>query len=121
MAAVQKVRPQKVMVFGTFDGLHQGHLNLFTQARKYGNYLIVVVARDVNVLKIKGHEPRKSERQRLKDVSDVELVSLAVLGNIKDPYAVIRRYRPSIIALGYDQNSFTENLKEDFLILKFIV
>lgn len=106
------------MVFGTFDGLHQGHLNLFKQARKYGDYLIVVVARDINVLKIKGHRPEKSERQRLKDVSDVKLVSLAVLGNIKDPYAVIRRYRPSAIGLGYDQDSFTKNLKENFLAIK---
>ena len=44
---------KKVMVFGTFDGLHEGHLDFFRQAREYGDYLIVAVARDVNVKKIK--------------------------------------------------------------------
>ena len=41
------------MLFGTFDGLHEGHFDLFRQAKKYGDYLVVVVARDVNVKKIK--------------------------------------------------------------------
>ena len=45
----------KIMAFGTFDILHAGHLNFFKQARKLSKYpfLIVSVARDVNVKKIK--------------------------------------------------------------------
>ena len=48
----------KVMVFGTFDGLHPGHLSYFKQARKYGDYLIAIVALDENVLQFKGHRPK---------------------------------------------------------------
>ena len=41
------------MVFGTFDILHQGHLDFFKQARKLvaNPFLVVSVARDVNVKK----------------------------------------------------------------------
>ena len=39
------------MVFGTFDGLHKGHINFFQQAVKLAknSYLIVSIARDKNV------------------------------------------------------------------------
>ena len=42
---------KRVLIFGTFDGIHEGHLNLFKQAKKYGDYLIVVVGRDENIKK----------------------------------------------------------------------
>ena len=32
----------KVMVFGTFDGVHPGHENFFEQAKQHGDYLIAV-------------------------------------------------------------------------------
>jgi len=37
---------KKVICFGTFDLLHLGHLNYFQQAKKQGDYLIVVIATD---------------------------------------------------------------------------
>ena len=58
----------KVMVFGTFDGLHEGHKNFFKQARKYGDYLLVVVGRDKNVEKMKGHLPQRNENERMKEI-----------------------------------------------------
>ena len=47
---------EKIMVFGTFDGVHKGHINFFKQARVLSKnpYLIVSIARDKNVKKIKG-------------------------------------------------------------------
>ena len=33
---------KKVIVFGSFDYIHPGHLNFFEQAKSYGDYLIVV-------------------------------------------------------------------------------
>jgi len=111
---------KKVIVFGTFDGLHAGHLNFFKQAKKLGDELIVVVARDVNVKKNKGKLPRFSERQRLSVILAKNVAEIAVLGQIRDPYAVIRKYQPDIIALGYDQNSFTNRLKIIFPKIKIV-
>ena len=41
----------KVMCFGAFDGLHKGHLSYFKQARKYGDYVIAVIARGDKIIK----------------------------------------------------------------------
>lgn len=108
----------KVLVFGTFDGLHPGHLNLFKQARKYGNYLIVVVARDKNVKKLKKRQPQFNERERLKKIKELGLIDRAVLGGLEDPYAVIKKIKPDIVCLGYDQRFFVKELAGELKKLK---
>ena len=35
---------KKVMCFGTFDGVHKGHEYYLHEARKLGDYIVVVVA-----------------------------------------------------------------------------
>lgn len=100
---------KKVMVFGTFDILHKGHLNFFKQARKYGDYLIVVVARDKTVEEVKGRKTRINEKNRLNEVR--KFADKAVLGYRGDKYKVIGKFKPDAICLGYDQNSFIHGLK----------
>ena len=109
---------KKVMLFGTFDMLHKGHLNLFRQARKLGNYLIVVVARDKTVREVKTRPARHSEKERMYSIKESGLVEKAVLGNLKNKYAAIKKYKPNIIALGYDQKYFTDDLKDKLKELK---
>lgn len=94
---------KRVLVFGAFDGLHPGHLDFFKQAKKYGNYLIVSVARDRNVLKIKGKRPLFGEDERLDLVGHLKIVDRAVLGALSDFSGHIRAQKPDVICLGYDQ------------------
>ena len=103
------------MVFGTFDVLHEGHLNLFEQAKKFGDYLIVVVARDSTVEVVKQHKTLFNENQRLAKVKEAKNVDLAVLGNKDDKYKVIEEHKPEIICLGYDQSSFTDKLQDELI------
>ena len=98
------------MAFGTFDLLHPGHINFLRQAKRRGN-LIVVIARDKTAKEVKGKLPRHDEKQRLKAVKRLNLAPRVVLGGKRDKYAVIKKYHPDIIALGYDQLYFTEQLK----------
>ncbi len=101
---------KKVMVFGTFDILHKGHLNFFSQARKYGDYLIVIVARDKTVKEVKGRKTRNNEKKRLMAVR--KYADKAVLGYIRDKYKVIKKLKPDVICLGYDQKNFVKKLGE---------
>jgi cytidyltransferase-like protein len=108
---------KKVMVFGTFDVFHKGHENFLRQARRHGDYLIAVVARDKTVLNIKKQKARNEEQERLKKLHDYEFVDKAVLGNLGDKYKIIIKYKPDVICLGYDQKAFVRDLKkklEDF-------
>jgi FAD synthetase len=107
----KKSKPvKKVLAFGTFDILHAGHENFLKQAKKQGDYLIVVVARDKTVAGLKGRIPKNREKARLDSVKQSGLADRAVLGSLGDKYAAIKKYRPDMICLGYDQKYFTENL-----------
>ncbi|MBU1165097.1 FAD synthase [Patescibacteria group bacterium] len=110
----------KVIVFGTFDILHPGHLDFFKQAKKFAQKLIVVVARDVNVKKIKHKKPLNNEKDRLKLVSELNVVDNSVLGNLNNPYKIIQKVKPDVICLGYDQKIFTDNLSNNFPKIKIV-
>ena len=94
-----------ILVFGSFDILHPGHLAFLRAAKKYGDRLVVVVNRDVTYRKEKGRAPIFSERERLAIVQSLHLVSRAVLGDRPGSWTAIRRLRPDIIGVGYDQRA----------------
>src|SRR3989338_6273886 len=112
---VIKKSKSKIMVFGTFDGLHKGHLDFFKQARKLAlePFLIVSIARDKNVFKIKGKFPFFNEEKRMALIKKSKLVDKVVLSGIKNYLPHIIKEHPGIIALGYDQNAYVKNLKKD--------
>lgn len=47
------MKKKVVMTFGTFDVFHPGHRFYLSEARKLGNRLLVIVALDSTVEKIK--------------------------------------------------------------------
>lgn len=101
-----------VMVFGSFDVLHDGHRSLFRQARAFGNRLIVIVARDATYTRLRGYSSVHSERERLAAVCEESLVDEAHLGESGDVYRVLSRFRPDVVALGYDQEVFIAGLRQ---------
>jgi len=103
---------KKVMVFGVFDLLHPGHISFLKQAKKLGS-LIVSVARDKNVKKMKGRLPVFSEKKRMEHIKQLEIAKKVILGAIKDPWPHIKKEKPNIIALGYDQADYVGNLKKE--------
>jgi FAD synthetase len=113
MVIVKRPKAKRVMVFGTFDIIHPGHLNYILQASKYAKEVIAVVARDVNVKKQKGKKPKYSEAKRLVKVSLIPGVSLAVIGDKKEKYNVLDEYRPDFLCLGYDLEIKISDLRKE--------
>ena len=109
---------KKIMAFGTFDIFHEGHKSYLEQAKKLGEYLIVVVARDKTVTYIKKQETRNKEQIRLKNLKDTKIADEVVLGGLEDKYVVIEKYRPDVIAIGYDQKVDLDELTEKLGNLK---
>lgn len=101
-----------VMVFGTFDIFHAGHEHFLRQARELGDYLIVVISRDVTVKNVKGEYPQNSEKKRANNVKKTEIADKVVLGYNDDKYRVIKKFKPNVLALGYDQFVFTYKLNK---------
>ena len=102
------------MCFGTFDLLHPGHISYLEQAKNFGNYLLVVIARDANVSRLKGRSAIDNEKERLGKVNDLSMVDRTVLGNESNKMSVVSEYKPDIIALGYDQLVDLDKLKSVF-------
>ncbi len=107
-------RATTVMVFGVFDGLHEGHAFLFTEAKKHGKKLIAVVARDETAFRLKNRLPKMPLEERVKAVQEIKIVSQAVSGdNTEGIWEVVWKYQPDVIAFGYDQEKLKAALEKD--------
>lgn len=101
----------KVLVGGTFDILHPGHVYLLEEAAKIGR-VHVIVARDSNSIKYKGKKPIVGEEQRLYMVKSLKQVYEAVLGE-EDPIDGILKVKPDVILLGPDQKMEEEYIRRE--------
>lgn len=105
-----------VLASGVFDLLHLGHVKFLEEAKKVGGKdaeLIVIIARDSTVEKNKGRKPIMPENQRRALVEALKVVDKAVLGFEEfDIGDVIKRIKPDVIALGYDQAGMERRVKE---------
>lgn len=104
---------KKVIVFGTFDIIHPGHIHMLKEAKKYGDYLIAVIARDPIVCEVKGKLPKYNENIRLENVQKLGIADKVRLGCLgENKYQTIAEENPDIVALGYDQKAFVDNLAD---------
>jgi len=113
---MNKGMPIIVLASGVFDLIHYGHLRYLEEAKKAGgenSKLIVVVARDSTVKRLKGKKPVIPEDQRRAIVEALKPVDEAILGyedlNIRE---VVRKIKPDIVAVGHDQEFIEDSLKE---------
>ena len=113
----------KIMATGAFDILHMGHIYFLKEAKKLGDELVVIVACDSTVRKLK-HEPVTSEKMRLLLIKELKIVDEAYLGQKDDIYKIVEEIKPDIIALGYDQihdeKIIRQNLKKRNINVKIV-
>ena len=119
MAVVKNKTTKKVIVFGSFDPLHKGHLDFFRQAKELGDFLVVVVARDEQIIRTKKKELRIKESERLKAIEKLPMVDKIILGDKVGEYKILEKEKPDIIGIGYDQ-IIPEELKNELKKYKMI-
>jgi len=104
-----------VLASGAFDLLHYGHVYYLMNAKKAGGEdakLVVIVAKDKTVEKLKGSKPIIPEDQRRALVESLKVVDEAILGyENMDMLRVIEKVKPDVIALGYDEEKIEKKLK----------
>ena len=100
------------MATGTFDLIHMGHIYFLKEAKKLGDHLIVIVATDNTVRKLK-HEPVTPENIRLNLIQELKIVDEAYLGYEDDMYKIVEETKPDVIALGFDQLHDENNIQKE--------
>jgi D-beta-D-heptose 7-phosphate kinase/D-beta-D-heptose 1-phosphate adenosyltransferase len=93
-----------VIVNGTFDILHPGHIAMLNTARSLGDYLIVCIDTDRRVKELKGNKRpindqifRRTMLQNLKAVDIVEFFD-----SKEDLIRLFNLYKPDIMVKGSD-------------------
>ena len=94
----------KVIVNGTFDILHRGHLELLDYAKSCGGYLLVAIDTDRRVKELKGESrPINNQYDRKFHLEMLKPVDKVVLFDSKeDLINIIKDYQPDIMVKGSD-------------------
>lgn len=102
-----------VVIFGVFDGIHAGHSSFIEEAKKQGNHLVAIVARDEVIKVLKGKLPRHNEVDRIQSLLKISEVDLVLLGDPEiGTYNVLKEVKPNVVFIGYDQEALFQNLNK---------
>ena len=104
---------KKVITYGTFDLLHQGHINLLRRARELGDYLVVGVTSDSfdkgrGKLNVRNNVLERVESVRATGYAN-EIIIEDYLGQKIDD---IQRYDVDIFVIGNDWEGKFDYLKD---------
>lgn len=104
---------KKVITYGTYDLLHQGHINLLKRAKALGDYLIVGVTndnfdRERGKLNVKNNVLERVDAVRSLGIADKIIIEDYVGQKIDD----IQKYNIDIFTVGSDWEGHFDYLKE---------
>lgn len=104
---------KKIITYGTFDLLHQGHINIFKRAKEIGDYLIVGVTTD-NYDKNRGKlNVQKSLMERVEDVRNTGLVDEIIIEEFEgQKIDDILKYDIDTFVIGSDWEGKFDYLRE---------
>jgi rfaE bifunctional protein nucleotidyltransferase chain/domain len=95
---------KRIIVNGTFDIVHRGHIEMLNYARSLGDYLVVCIDTDARVKELKGQDrpinnqyDRKFLLENLKCVDQVQLFD-----SEQALIDILKEYNPHIMVKGSD-------------------
>ena len=104
---------KKVITYGTYDLLHQGHINLLKRAKALGDYLIVGVTNDIfdrerGKLNVQNNVLERVDAVKATGLADKIIIEDYVGQKIDD----IQKYDVDIFAIGSDWEGKFDYLRE---------
>lgn len=106
-------RKRIVITYGTFDVLHQGHINLLRRAKELGDWLIVGVTTDNFDLERGKLNTRDSVMKRVQAVKDTGYADEVIIEEYKGQKVDdIQKYNVDVFAIGSDWEGYFDYLKE---------
>jgi len=95
-----------VCVSGYFNPIHSGHISLFNEAKKLGDYLIVIINNDAQV-KVKGSVPFMEVKERAEIIKNLRMVDRVFISIDKDKTVckTLEKVKPDIFANGGDRKA----------------
>ena len=105
-----------VMVNGTFDVLHPGHVALLNTARSYGDHLIVAIDTDRRVRELKGEDrPINNQNDRRIMLSALKAVDIVeFFDSTEDLVNLMERYQPDVYVKGSDWKHDTQSTAHQY-------
>lgn len=106
-------RKRIVITYGTFDVLHQGHINLLRRAKELGDWLMVGVTTDNFDLERGKLNTRDSVMKRVQAVKDTGYADEVIIEEYKgQKIDDIQKYNVDVFAIGSDWEGYFDYLKE---------
>jgi D-beta-D-heptose 7-phosphate kinase/D-beta-D-heptose 1-phosphate adenosyltransferase len=88
---------------GCFDIIHEGHIEILSEARSHCDRLIVAINSDASVARLKGPtRPIQSERARAKVISALAFVDAVITFDTETPLDLIADIKPNVLVKGAD-------------------
>ena len=91
-----------VLCGGCFNKVHEGHIFFLKEAKKLGDFLVVVIASDILNKKKYGKDAMPA-KERKNNIEKLGIADKVVIGHEKHFGKALEDYKPDVIALGYDQ------------------
>jgi D-beta-D-heptose 7-phosphate kinase/D-beta-D-heptose 1-phosphate adenosyltransferase len=94
----------KVMVNGTFDIIHRGHLMMLQHAKSLGDHLLVAIDTDRRVQELKGPtRPINNQDDRRYMLESLKCVNTVYFFDSKDELIeIMKQYQPDVYVKGSD-------------------
>ena len=106
----------KVMVNGTFDIIHRGHLMMLQHAKSLGDHLLVAIDTDRRVKELKGeNRPINNQDDRRYMLESLKCVNTVYFFDSKEELInIMKEYQPDIYVKGSDWNRDRPSTAEQY-------
>ena len=95
---------KRIIVNGSFDIVHKGHIDLLNYAKSLGDHLLVAIDTDARIKELKGKDrPINTLSERLHLLTNLKAVDdIAYFDSEEELVNIIKNYKPDVMVKGSD-------------------